>query len=140
MHKGLFVVTMIRLIVAIPGLAGSCGVENPDFTGKWVCEIANGDARSARKISLDLKSDGSILTGTVSDTMGLKGGGGQIMSSRIVGVGISFKTNVGMNGETRTTRYDGRVCRDTLMLRITQGGKTREATARRVGAPNLRNF
>jgi hypothetical protein len=134
MRKSLFVATLIRLIIAIPGLAGSCGVENPDFTGKWVYETAKSDASSARKISIDLKSDGSILTGTVSDTIGLNGGGGgQIMRGRIVGVSISFETKVGMNGETRITKYDGRVCRDTLMLRITHGRKTLEATARRVG-------
>ncbi len=134
MRKGLFVVTLIGLIIAIPCLAGSCGVENPDFTGRWVYEKAHGDAGLARKISLELQSDGSLLTGTVSDTMGLNGGGGgQIMSGRIVGVSLSFETKVGVNGETRTTKYDGRVCRDTLILRITQGRKALEATARRVG-------
>ncbi|SPE43123.1 conserved exported hypothetical protein [Candidatus Sulfopaludibacter sp. SbA3] len=129
MHKRLLAVVTIWLGVVFPGFAGGCGAENPDFNGKWV--YAGDGGGPARQIRMELKSDGAILTGTVSDTMGLNGGGGEIMNGRVAGISISFETKVGMNGGTRVTNYEGWVCRDALMLKISQGRNIREVTARR---------
>jgi hypothetical protein len=138
MTKKLLFVTTILLVVALGAFAA-------DVTGKWTYEMAGRQGGNPRPVTLNLKADGSKLTGTVSGMMGRGGGGGggtppadmEIMNGKVDGDKVSFETKMEFNGNTRVTKYEGALAGNELKLKITRdtqnGPQTNEVTAKRSG-------
>jgi hypothetical protein len=136
MTKKLLLVTSILLVVAL-------GLFAADVTGKWTYEMAGRQGGQPRPVTLNLKADGSKLTGTVSGMMGRGGGGGgtppdmEIMNGKVDGNNVSFETKMEFNGNTRVTKYEGALAGDELKLKVTRdtqnGPQTSEVTAKRSG-------
>jgi hypothetical protein len=134
MTKKLLFVTTILLAVALGAFAA-------DITGKWTFEQAGRQGGNPRTITMNLKADGSNLTGTVSGMMGRGGGGGggaadmQIQNGKVDGSNVSFETKMEYNGNTRVTKYEGTLSGDELKLKVTResqnGPQTTEVTAKR---------
>jgi hypothetical protein len=131
MTKKLLFMTSILLVVALGAFAA-------DINGKWTYEQAGRQGGNPRTITLNLKSDGSNLTGTVSGMMGRGGGGGgdmQISNGKVDGNNVSFETKMEYNGNTRVTKYEGTLSGDDLKLKVTRetqnGPTTTEVTAKR---------
>jgi hypothetical protein len=112
------------------------GLFAADVTGKWTFEQAGRQGGNPRTITLNLKSEGSHLTGTVSG-MGRGGGGGEmeIQNGKVNGDNISFETKAEYNGNTRMTKYDGTLSGSDLKLKVTRdtqnGPQTTEVTAKK---------
>ena len=136
MTKRLLFVTTLLLVVAL-------GVFAADVTGKWTYEMAGRQGGNPRPVTLNLKADGSKLTGTVTGMMGRGGGGGgtppemEIMNGKVDGNNVSFETKMEFQGNTRITKYDGTLAGDELKLKVTRetqnGPQTNEVTAKRSG-------
>jgi hypothetical protein len=136
MTKKLLLVTSILLVIAL-------GLFAADVTGKWTYEMAGRQGGNPRPVTLNLKADGSKLTGTVSGMMGRGGGGGgtppdmEIMNGKVDGNNVSFETKMEFNGNTRVTKYEGTLAGDELKLKVTRdtqnGPQTNEVTAKRSG-------
>jgi hypothetical protein len=101
-----------------------------DITGKYVAETKftppNGGDERIIKTTFDLKSEGDVITGTVTGG-GMRGGGGEappanpIKEGKLDGSKFTFKVvSQGRNGEM-TTVYAGTVEGDVL-----KGTSTRE--------------
>lgn len=129
MTKKLLFVTTILLVVAFGAFAA-------DINGKWTFEQAGRQGGNPRTITLNLKSDGSSLTGSVAG-MGRGGGGAdtQISNGKVSGSMVSFETKMEYNGNTRVTKYEGTLDGDQLKLKVTREGQngpqTSEVTAKR---------
>jgi hypothetical protein len=114
-----------------------------DVTGKWTYEMAGRQGGNPRPVTLNLKADGSKLTGTVSGMMGRGGGGGgtppdmEIMNGKVDGNNVSFETKMEFQGNTRVTKYEGTLAGDELKLKISRetqnGPQTNDVTAKRSG-------
>jgi hypothetical protein len=138
MTKKLLFLTSILLVVALGAFAA-------DVTGKWTFEQAGRQGGNPRTVTLNLKADGSKLTGTVSGGgMGRRGGGGgggaaaadmEIQNGKIDGNNVSFETKMEFNGNTRVTKYEGTLSGEELKLKVTRdtqnGPQTSEVTAKK---------
>jgi hypothetical protein len=114
MTKKLLFVTTILLVVAL-------GLWAADVTGKWTFQQEG--RNGPQTVTLDLKSSGGMLTGTVA-------GGGRrgadptpISEGKIDGNSISFKTAVEFNGNSIVTTYKGTVDGDSIKLDVTRPGR-----------------
>ena len=129
MTKKLLFVTTILLALSLAAFAA-------DVTGKWTFEQAGRNGNTTT-VTLNLKSDGSKLTGTV--TRPGRGGSpmeAQITDGKIDGNNISFKTSQQMGDNTMTTEYSGTVSGDSISLKVTRPGRdgspmTSEVTAKK---------
>ncbi len=132
MPKKLFFVLTLLLAVAVVALAA-------DVTGKWVYEQAGRGGGNPIQVTLNLKANGSELTGTMSRP----GRGGNAMESpikdgKISGDNVSFKVEMQMMGNTMTSEYSGVVSGGEMKLKITRPGRdgnpmTTEVTAKKSG-------
>jgi len=129
--KLLFVVTIL-LVVAFAAMAA-------DVTGKWVYEQAGRGGGNPTQVTLNLKANGSTLTGSMVRPG--RGGGDpmetQISEGKIDGDNISFKVSMQMGGNAMTTEYTGAISGNELKLKITRPGRdgapmVTEATAKRL--------
>jgi hypothetical protein len=97
-------------------------------------------------VTLDLKVDGSTLTGTILQPMGGRGGGGggtppaptpiEIKNGKVAGNNISFDVVRETPNGSMTTKYEGTVSGGELKLKITRAGRdgtpqTSEVTAKK---------
>jgi hypothetical protein len=119
MTKKLLFVTTVLLVVAL-------GLWAADASGKWTFEQQG--RQGAQTVTLDLKVDGSNLTGTMSGGMGGRQGGGapqpaQISEGKVDGNTISFKVVREFNGNQFVTSYKGTVEGDSMKLDITRPGR-----------------
>ena len=132
MTKKLLFVFTILLVVAFVAMAA-------DVTGKWVYEQAGRGGGNPTQVTLNLKANGSTLTGSVVRP----GRGGdpmetQISEGKIDGDNISFKITIQMGDNSMTTEYAGTVSGNELKLKITRPGRgggapmATEATAKRL--------
>jgi hypothetical protein len=131
MTKKLLFVLTILLVVAFAAMAA-------DVTGKWVYEQAGRGGGNPTQVTLNLKANGSTLTGS----MVRPGRGGDPMESaisegKIDGDNISFKVTMQMGGNSMTTEYTGAISGNELKLKITRPGRdgapqVTEATAKRL--------
>jgi hypothetical protein len=116
--KLLFVMTLL-LVFAFAAWAA-------DVTGKWTYEMAGRQGGNPRPVTLDLKSSGSTLTGTVSGLGGRRGGGGdapppaEISNGKIDGDKISFEVKREFQGQSNVTKYEGTVSGSEMKLKITR--------------------
>jgi len=115
MTKKLLFVTTILLVVAL-------GLWAADATGKWTFEQQG--RNGSQTVTMDLKADGSTLTGTVTGGMGGRGGGPmEISEGKIDGNTITFKVVREFNGNQFVTSYKGTVDGDTMKLDVTRPGR-----------------
>ena len=135
MTKKLLFVTTVLLVVAL-------GLWAADASGKWTFEQQG--RNGSQTVTLDLKVDGSTLTGTVTGGMGGRRGGGggapqpaQISDGKVDGNNITFKVVREFNGNQFVTTYKGTVEGDTMKLDVTRPGfnggepQTNTVTAKR---------
>ena len=115
MTKKLLFVTTLLLVVAL-------GLWAADVSGKWTFEQQG--RNGSQTVTMDLKADGSTLTGTVAGGMGGRGGApGQISEGKIDGNTITFKVVREFNGNQFVTSYKGTVDGDTMKLDVTRPGR-----------------
>ena len=117
-------------------LVGALAVFAADVTGKYTFEQAGRQGGNPRTITLNLKQDGSNLTGTVGG-MGRGGADMEIQNGKVSGDNISFETKMEMGGNTRVTKYEGTTSGSDLKLKVTRdtqnGPQTSEVTAKKSG-------
>ncbi len=130
MTKKLLFVFTILLVVAFVAMAA-------DVAGKWVYEQAGRGGGNPTQVTLNLKANGTTLTGSVVRP----GRGGdpmetQISEGKIDGDTVSFKVTMQMGGNSMTTEYTGTVSGNEMKLKVTRPGRdgapmVTEATAKR---------
>ena len=89
-----------------------------DVTGKWTYE-QQGRGGNTTTATLNLKADGSKLTGAMS---GGRGGEVEISDGKVDGNNVSFSVKRQMQGNEFVTTYKGTLDGDTLNLEITRPG------------------
>jgi len=129
MTKKLLFVTTILLALAFAASAA-------DVNGKWVYEQAGRQGGNPVKVTLNLKSEGGKLTGTLSRP-GRDGNAmeAQITDGKVDGNNISFKVSMqGGGGNTMTSEYVGTLSGDDLKLKVTRPGRDGNAQTNEVVA------
>jgi hypothetical protein len=119
----------LRLTLLLCALAAI--VVAADATGKWTFEQQG--RNGAQTVTLNLKADGSNLTGTISG----RGGDTEISNGKIDGSNVSFSVTREMQGNKFETKYSGTLSGDELKLKIEIVGRdtpAREVTAKRVSS------
>jgi len=115
MRNRLLTVTTLFLAVAFAAVAA-------DVTGKWVGHVQG--RNGAQDITINLKADGSTLTGTVTGGGGRGGDGApmarEISDGKVDGANISFTVKAEANGQTRVTTYSGTLSGDELKMKQTR--------------------
>jgi hypothetical protein len=92
-----------------------------DVTGKWTAEM-QGPGGNARTVTMNLKADGSKLTGTVS---GGRGGDAEISDGKVDGSDVSFSVVREFNGNKMTSNYKGKMDGDVIHFNVKmEGGRT----------------
>jgi hypothetical protein len=102
-----------------------------DVTGKWTYEMQG--RNGAMTGTLNLKADGSTLTGTVSG----RGGETEISDGKIDGGTVSFTVVREFNGNKMTQKYTGTVTGDGIKFKVEVEGSdrpAREFVAKKVSA------
>jgi hypothetical protein len=126
MTKKLLFASTILLVYAFGALAA-------DVTGKWTGQVAG--RNGPQDITLNLKSEGAKLTGTVLGGGGGRGGGGgaamprEISDGKVDGDNISFKVSFDAGGQVRTTTYTGTVVGGEINMKSTREGQNGPQTA-----------
>lgn len=115
MTKKLLFVTTIMLVAVLALCAA-------DASGKWTWE-QQGRQGNTQTVTLNLKQDGSNLTGNIT----MPGRGGQSMETaisdgKVDGSTVSFKVVREFNGNQFVTTYKGTVNGDSMDLEITRPG------------------
>jgi hypothetical protein len=103
-----------------------------DVTGKWLYEIpGRGGGTPGITTTLNLKSDGDKLTGTVAMTTGAV----EIRNGKVDGSNVSFEVKREVGGATMVTKYEGEVSGAEMKLKIIRdtqnGSRTNEVIAKR---------
>ena len=107
---------VVRWIVAA-GLA-TFSLLAADVTGKWTAEM-QGQNGNTRTVTMNLKADGSKLTGTVS---GGRGGEAEISDGKVDGNEVSFSVVREFNGNKMTSNYKGKVDGDVIHFNMKMEG------------------
>lgn len=107
---------LVRWVVAA-GLA-TFSLLAGDVTGKWTAEM-QGPNGNTRTVTMNLKADGSKLTGTVS---GGRGGDAEISDGKVDGNDISFSVVREFNGNKMTSNYKGKVDGDVIHFNMKMEG------------------
>ena len=96
-----------------------------DVTGKWTgtVETPNG----TRDVTMNLKADGSNLTGTVSG----RNGDTEIKDGKINGDDISFTVIRNFNGNEIKQNYTGKVSGNTVKFKYQMRDREVELTVKR---------
>lgn len=90
-----------------------------DVTGKWTAEVP-GRGGNLMTVTMNLKADGSKLTGTVSG----RGGETEITDGKVDGNDISFSVVREMGGNKMTNTYKGKLDGDTIHFSSKMEGGT----------------
>lgn len=107
---------LVRWII-LAGLA-TFSLLAADVTGKWTAEM-QGPGGNTRTVTMDLKADGSKLTGTVS---GGRGGSAEISDGKVDGNDISFSVVREFNGNKMTSNYKGKVDGEVIHFNMKMEG------------------
>ena len=128
MTKKLLFVSTILLAFALAATAA-------DVSGKWVFEQAGRQGGNPTKVTLNLKAEGGMLSGTLSRP-GRDGNAmeSQITDGKVDGNNISFKVSQQFGGNTMTSEYAGTLSGDDLKLKITRPGRDGNAMTTEVVA------
>jgi len=92
-----------------------------DVTGKWTYEMQG--RNGAMTGTINLKADGSALTGTVSG----RGGETEISDGKIDGDTVSFSVVREFNGNKMTMKYTGTVSGEGIKFKVQSEGSDRPA-------------
>lgn len=117
----------LRLVVCV-ALAASLAIPAfaADVTGKWKISFEmNGEKREG---AMNLKVDGSKLTGTMESTRGTS----EISEGKIDGDTISFVVIRNFNGNEVKISYKGKVIGDEMKLSVDFNGNELPMTAKRI--------
>ena len=126
-------------------LAGALVVMAADsMTGKWTFEQAGRGGGAPRVTTLDLKVAGVVVTGTILQPMGGRGGAApaaptpiEIKNGKVTGDSLTFDVVRETPNGAMTTKYEGTAAGGELKLKITAPGRgggdptTTEVTAKR---------
>lgn len=115
--------------IAILGMIAAASFA-ADIDGKWKGS-APGRGGQTMEVNMDFKSDGTKLTGSMSNQMGST----DITDGKVDGANVEFKVKREFNGNSFVMNYKGKVEGDNLKLAITVEGRempARELTAKRV--------
>jgi hypothetical protein len=102
-----------------------------DVTGKWTYEMQG--RNGAMTGTINLKADGSAVTGTVSG----RGGETEISDGKIDGDTVTFSVVREFNGNKMTMKYTGTVSGDGIKFKVHSEGSdrpAREFVAKKVSA------
>jgi hypothetical protein len=119
--------------VLILGCLTAAAMLAADVTGKWTAEV-QGRNGNTMTVTMNLKADGSNLSGTVSG----RNGDTDISDGKIDGNDLSFKVVREFNGNQFTQNYKGKLDGDTIHFTLTMeggnrgAGRAREFDAKRV--------
>jgi hypothetical protein len=89
-----------------------------DLTGKWTAEM-QGPGGNTRTVTMNLKADGSKLTGTVT---GGRGGEAEISDGKVDGNDLSFSVVREFNGNKMTSSYKGKMDGDVIHFNMKMEG------------------
>ena len=89
-----------------------------DVTGKWTAEM-QGPGGNTRTVTMNLKADGSKLTGTVT---GGRGGEAEISDGKVDGNDLSFSVVREFNGNKMTSTYKGKMDGDVIHFNMKMEG------------------
>jgi hypothetical protein len=117
----------MALLVAI-AFIGALTARAADVTGKWTAQVET--PRGLQDISLDLKSDGNFLSGTITTERGIT----KLIDCKIHGGKLSFTQRLAYGGNEFQVLYTGDVVdSDTIdFVRKVRGMPEVEFTAKRV--------
>jgi hypothetical protein len=119
---------LIRFVVLSCVIAACLWAADP--SGKWTAEM-QGPNGNARQVTLNLKADGSKLTGTV----GGQRGDTDISDGKVDGDTITFSVVREFNGNQMKMNYTGKVSGDSIQFKVEReggrGGRGMEFTAKR---------
>jgi hypothetical protein len=118
---------VIRILLA--GCLAAAALLAADVTGKWTAEM---EGRNGNKmtVNMNLKADGSKLTGTVSG----RNGDTDISDGTVEGDSVAFKVVREFNGNKITSNYKGKVSADTIHFTVTTEGGNMNMPAREFDA------
>jgi hypothetical protein len=88
-----------------------------DVTGKWTAEM-QGPGGNTRTVTLNLKADGSKLTGTVSGGRG----DAEISDGKVDGNDLIFSVVREFNGNKMTSTYKGKLDGDVIHFNMKMEG------------------
>ncbi len=99
-----------------------------DATGKWVAEVPGRDGNMTTN-TFDLKSDGSTLTGTMSNARGEMA----ITNGKVDGNNLTFTVVMKMGDNERKLMFKGVMSGDTIKFTRSKEGndRTQEFTAKK---------
>ena len=89
-----------------------------DATGKWTAEM-QGQNGNTRTVTMNLKADGSKLSGTVN---GGRGGDAEISDGKVDGNDLSFTVVREFNGNKMTSSYKGKLDGDVIHFNMKMEG------------------
>jgi len=120
---------MMKLMLA--GCLATMTMMAADVTGKWTAEMPGRDGNT-QTVTMNLKSDGGALTGTVSG----RRGDNDISAGKVDGTTVTFDVVREFNGNKMTTHYNGTLDGDTIHFTIKSeggpgGGMERKLEAKR---------
>lgn len=120
---------MLKLMLA--GCLATITMMAADATGKWTAEM-QGRNGNTQTVTMNLKADGAMLTGTVSGRMGDT----DISAGKVDGTTITFDVVREFNGNKITTHYTGMLDGDTIHFTLKSeggpgGGMERKLEAKR---------
>jgi hypothetical protein len=98
-----------------------------DVTGKWTGQVPGRDGQT-REQTLNLKSDGSAVTGTVS---GGRGGDAEIKEGKISGDDVSFVVVRNFGGNEMKIAYKGKVAGNEIKFNVSAGERTYDFVAKK---------
>ena len=102
---------ILKLMLA--GCLATMTIMAADVTGKWTAEMPGRDGNTMTT-TMNLKADGSALTGTVSG----RRGDTDISAGKVDGSNVTFDVVREFNGNKMTTHYIGTLDGDTIHFTI----------------------
>ncbi|HYP13290.1 MAG TPA: hypothetical protein VEQ63_05160 [Bryobacteraceae bacterium] len=120
---------MKKIVVSVAALALLVtGLFAADFNGKWTGEMEGRNGK--RPVTLNLKVDGTTVTGTVEGG-GPQGASAAIIEGKVTGDDISFAVEREMQGEKRKIPYTGKLVGDELKMKTGTGDREREFSVKK---------
>jgi hypothetical protein len=118
---------MLKLMLA--GCLATLTMMAADATGKWTAEMPGRDGNTMT-VTMNLKADGSALTGTVSG----RRGEAAISEGKVDGDTVSFDVVRENNGNKMTQHYVGKMDGDTIHFSIKMEGGMGDGQERKLDA------
>lgn len=97
-----------------------------DVTGKWAAEMA-GQGGNTQKITIDLKQDGTKVTGSITNPRGET----PITDGKVDGDTITFSQHMERNGQAMDIAYTGKIDGDSIKFTRGMGDRKTEFVAKK---------